>query len=257
MLLILSPAKKQDFTPQISPVPASSILCKEETNELVELLQEKSAAQLAKLMTLSSSLAKLNHQRYQDYDIRYYTDANSKPAIFAFHGDVYVGLQAETFNEADLKFAQNHLAILSGLYGVLRPLDLIQAHRLEMGTKLENSEGKDLYTFWQHRLTVTLNHLLTSSGSKTLINLASQEYFKAVDTKALEGEIITIDFKQKQGSSYKTVGIFAKKARGMMANYAITKRITQPAELKKFKVDGYQFNKELSTADNWVFTRTK
>ncbi len=257
MLAILSPAKKQNFE-SASPLDKySTILCKHETNQLIDIMQGMTAANIAKLMSLSKNLADLNYQRYQDYDKSYYTKKNAKQAIYAFQGDVYIGLQAETLSAQDIEFAQNHLAILSGLYGVLRPLDRIQAHRLEMGTKLKNVKGANLYNFWQSKLTTTINTLLAASDSHILINLASNEYFKAIDQTQLDAEIIDIDFKEYKVDSYKTIGLFAKRARGMMANFMLKNRITTPAGLKKFNIDGYALNNELSTNNKLVFTRKK
>lgn len=255
MLVVLSPAKTQDFE---TPAPLnthSSILCEREAAQLVDIMQTISAKKLAELMSISSKLAELNHQRYQDYDKTFYTAKNSKQAIYAFQGDVYQSLQAENFDQSDISFAQDHLAILSGLYGILRPLDFIQAHRLEMGTKLKNPNGATLYDFWHDKLLEALENMLASSGSRVLINLASTEYFKAVDTKNLNAEIITIDFKEFKAGKYATVGLFAKRARGMMANYIIAQRITTPAALKKFAQNGYKFTKELSSENKFVFTR--
>lgn len=255
MLVILSPAKTQDFKTKAPSELHTNILCKNETVALVDIMREYSATKLKTLMGISSNLAKLNYERYQAYDENYYTDKNSKQALYAFQGDVYVGLQADSFDTDDVKFAQDHLAILSGLYGILRPLDYIQPHRLEMGTKLKTPSGKNLYEFWHDKLLKALDTVLSSSGSRVLINLASNEYFKAIDTKKLNAEIIDIDFKEKKGGKYATVGILAKRARGLMANYIVKKRITTPMALKKFTVDGYKLNKELSEPSKMVFTR--
>ncbi len=255
MLAILSPAKKQDFTTTPPFSKHTSIQCKKDTAVLASIMHDMSATQLAKLMSLSKKLAELNYQRYQDYHPTRYTTTNAKPAIYAFQGDVYVGLQANTLTEKDIEFAQNHVSILSGLYGILRPLDLIQAHRLEMGTALKNPQGANLYAFWQPKLLTVLHKMLANSGSNILLNLASNEYFKAIDTNTLNADIIDVDFKENKSGQYKTIGIHAKRARGKMANFIIKQRVKTPAGIKKFNVDGYVFNKQLSSDKKLVFTR--
>lgn len=257
MLALLSPAKKQDFTEKAPLSLHTKPICEKQVATLVGIMQKLDATDIADLMTLSKTLAELNYQRYQTYDLKHYTEQNAKQAIYAFNGDVYQGLEADTLSKKDIAFAQKHIAILSGLYGILRPLDYIQPHRLEMGTPLVNPKGKNLYDFWQATLPSILEKLLDESGSRVLINLASNEYFKAVDTEKITADIIHVDFKEYKNSKYSTIGLFAKRARGMMAHFIIQGEITKSEELKQFNTDGYQFNTELSSKTNYVFTRGK
>jgi len=199
-------------------------------------------------------LADLNMQRFQKWRTPF-TPANASPALLAFQGDVYQGLQSETLDMDDLAFAQRHLRILSGLYGVLRPLDLMQDYRLEMGTALANPHGRDLYAFWGDTITEALNRTLAEQGDDILINLASQEYFKAVRPEKLAGRIITPLFKERKAGGYKIVSLLAKRARGMMSRFIVDRRISDPEALKTFDVGGYRFNPELSSEHQWSFTR--
>ena len=255
MLLIISPAKKQHFdTPnftEASHIPHFA----DETTALVKVMREFSPTELSKLMSISEKLGELNFQRYDGYDTRRYTLQNGKQAVFAFQGDVYQGLEAKRFSQADLEFADNHLAILSGLYGVLRPLDVIQPHRLEMSTKLTTEHGKNLYEFWNGKITQYLNHQMEASSSEVLINLASNEYFKAIQPEKLNGRIVKIDFKEKKAGTFKTIGIHAKRARGMMARFIIEKRIDKVDALQSFDLGQYTYNGGLSDTDHLVFTR--
>jgi hypothetical protein len=253
MLTVLSPAKTLDFETQSTTTTHSTPELLDSTRQLVSVLKKQSPGQLKKLMKISDLLANLNAQRYQELSL-HLTPENAKQAILAFKGDVYLGLQAETFNQRDLNFAQKHLRILSGLYGVLKPLDLIQPYRLEMGTKLETSEGKNLYQFWGDTLIRKIEADLANQRSKVLVNLASNEYFKSLQTP--HGfRVINPVFKDYNNGAYKVLGFFAKKARGLMANYIVKNRINQADDLKSFDSDGYSFNKTLSNENNWVYTR--
>ena len=201
-------------------------------------------------MSLSDKLGALNYQRFQEWQTPFTAD-NARPAVLAFKGDVYQGLDAENMSDEDLNWAQDHLRILSGLYGLLRPLDLMQAYRLEMGTKFANDRGADLYQFWGDLITTELNKMKTP----VLVNLASNEYFKSVQKKALKAQIITPVFMDKKNDKYKIVSFYAKKARGLMSRYIIKNRITDVEQIKNFDTDGYSFNSAMSEADKWVFVR--
>jgi cytoplasmic iron level regulating protein YaaA (DUF328/UPF0246 family) len=213
-----------------------------------------SPQQISKLMGISDKLGTLNFDRYQNWQ-RPFTKKNARPAVFAFNGDVYQGLAATSFNPADLTFAQQHLRILSGLYGLLRPLDLMQAYRLEMGTQLANSSGANLYAYWKDHIAVQLNKQLKKAQTTTLINLASNEYFKAIDQAQLDANIITPAFKEKRNGQYKIISFSVKKARGLMAAYIIKNQIVAPEKIKGFAAEGYTFNSKLSNGNNWIFTR--
>jgi cytoplasmic iron level regulating protein YaaA (DUF328/UPF0246 family) len=254
MLTVLSPAKTLDFETQSGTTTHSIPDFLDNTSELISVLRQQSPGQLKKLMKISDLLANLNAQRYQDWTLPLTMD-NARQAILAFKGDVYLGLQADTFSQRDLNFAQKHLRILSGLYGVLKPLDLIQPYRLEMSTKLETSAGKNLYQFWGDSLTRKIEADLKGQRSKVLINLASNEYFKSLQTGKPGFKVINPVFKDYNNGSYKVLGFFAKKARGLMANYIIKNRVNQAEDLKSFNSDGYRFNKTLSNENNWVYTR--
>ena len=233
MLLVISPAKTLDYdTPPVTPrftLPAHL----EQASELIERLRELSPAQISELMDLSDKLAGLNAARYGSWTPDF-TPANAKQALLAFKGDVYTGLNAEDFSEADFDFAQRHLRMLSGLYGVLRPLDLMQPYRLEMGTKLSNARGKNLYEFWGERISQWLNEAMADQGDNILLNLASNEYFSAVKRKALNARIIDTEFKDLKNGQYKIISFYAKKARGLMARYVIKERLSNPEDLKAF-----------------------
>ncbi len=252
MRIIISPAKKLHEGKALPDYPATQPIFLPQSQQLIDILSMKDSFEIADLMKLSIKLADLNMQRYQSWHTPFTTD-NAKQALFSFAGDVYQGLDAASLNAADIDFAQQHLRILSGLYGLLRPLDLMQPYRLEMGTKLANFKGSNLYDFWGDKLTQQLNQELNSTD--TLINLASNEYFKAIKPKVLNASIITPTFKENKGGTYKVVGIYAKKARGLMSRFIIQHRITQVEDLKNFAVDGYSYNPSLSTSDNWVFSR--
>lgn len=254
MLIVISPAKTLDYeTPPKTKVFTTPdyLDC---SQQLIDRLRNFSSLDISELMKVSTKIADLNFDRYEKWNKKF-TTSNSKQAILAFKGDVYTGLDAETFNAADFKFAQQHLRMLSGLYGLLRPLDLMQPYRLEMGTKLQTDAGKNLYEFWGSEITQGLNKQLKKIKSKTLINLASNEYFKSVKTKELDAEIITPAFKEYKNGEYKMIGIYAKKARGLLSRYIIENKLNDPEDLKSFKAEGYKFNKGLSKGNNWVFTR--
>ncbi len=254
MLAILSPAKTLDFTPYSGRLAHTVPALLSESELLIDVLNAKSASQLEKLMKISNKLAVLNRTRYQDWSTPF-TPENSKQCLLAFRGDVYQGLQADTFRKADFDYAQKHLRILSGLYGVLRPLDLIQAYRLEMGTSLKTKRGRDLYDFWSNQITDELHSALTAQRGQHLVNLASNEYFKAVRLEHLHAEVFTPVFKDWKNGQYKLISFFAKKARGMMADYIIRNRLRHPDELRGFDSAGYAFNPDLSDEFTLTFTR--
>ncbi len=253
MLLLLSPAKTLDLSPtRYKPFTEARLL--DDSQELVDILRQNSVADLQELMSISEALAEENAKRFQSFR-RPFTTENAKPAVLTFKGDVYQGLGAEDFSEEDLAFAQDRLRILSGLYGVLRPLDLMQAYRLEMGTKLPNARGKNLYEFWDDKITNLLNQDLRQTGGKAVINLASKEYFSAVHPKALDAPLYQIDFKELRGNTYKVIPFNAKKARGLMARFVVQHRLSDPKDLRGFDLDDYHFNEDLSREQHFVFTR--
>lgn len=255
MLLILSPSKTQnDQCRHVGGSTTPELL--EQSSQLVENLRGYDKAGLEKLMKISPKLAALNQQRFADFTTPF-NEENARETLFFFTGDVYSGLDAESFGKNDIDFAQKHLRILSGLYGVLRPLDLIQPYRLEMGTTLPNAKGKNLYEFWGSRISKELQEQLDTLGSDLLINLASNEYFKAVQPKEMQAKVVTITFKEKKNDGYRVVAIYAKRARGLMANFIITNRITSLNGIKKFAEQGYSFHAELSQEHEMVFTRNK
>ena len=253
MLMLLSPAKTLDFETPAPTTETSKPVLLREASTLAKLMKTKSEQDLAGMMKISPKLAALNHERFQTW-----TPARGalKQSLFAFRGDVYHGLQADTFSTQDIRFAQKHLRMLSGLYGLLKPLDLIKPYRLEMGTRLGNQRGADLYDFWQVALAKKLLEDLDSQAKPVVINLASNEYFKAVDVSALgQVQIINPVFKDTSNGRLKIISFFAKRARGAMANFVIKQRIKQPEKLKTFDTDGYQYQPDLSTETDWVFAR--
>lgn len=256
MLFLLSPAKKLDYDSPLHIETHTQPLFVDQAAGLIKVLKTKSAEDISELMSLSPALSELNVQRYAHWK-RSFTQANSRQAVLAFNGDVYEGLDAASLSAADLAYAQDHLRILSGLYGVLRPLDLIHPYRLEMGTKLANPGGKDLYAFWGETLTDSLNAELAQApaGSAALVNLASEEYFKAVKPKKLAAPVIDCVFEDWKGGKYKIISFYAKRARGLMARYAITNRIDRPEGLKGFDLEGYGFDADASEARRLVFRR--
>ncbi|MCB1757017.1 MAG: peroxide stress protein YaaA [Gammaproteobacteria bacterium] len=254
MLVVVSPAKTLDYETPLPSKKSTQPRLLDESEKLVEILRDYSADELGKLMSVSDKIADLNVGRFHDWS-QPFSPSNARPAVFAFKGDVYEGLQAYDFKAADLDFAQKHLRILSGLYGVLRPLDLMQPYRLEMGTRLQNPAGKNLYEFWDRRVTDLLNADLKKHANKTLINLASNEYFKSVKKKNLDAQIITPQFRDWKNGQYKMISFFAKKARGMMSRFIISERIDKTEEIKNFAMEGYTFSPKLSSDSEWVFTR--
>jgi len=257
MLYLLSPAKSLDYQTPVPPRVARAATEPQflpRSAELIEVLRQRSAAEIAALMDLSPALATLNVERYQAWSPTF-TEANSKPAVLAFDGDVYGGLDATTLKPAELAWAQDHVAILSGLYGVLRPLDLLQAYRLEMGTRLATERGPNLYGYWGDTLAQHLNDWAAADASPVIVNLASMEYFKAVDRAALRPRVIECVFEEWKDGRYKVISFFAKRARGLMARHAIRKRVATPAGLKKFDAEGYRFEPAASAPDRLVFRR--
>lgn len=252
MIIVVSPAKKLDFE---SPAPIDffshpKFLSQSET--LIDELKKCNSSKISKMMKLSDTLTKLNMDRYKSFETPFTID-NSKQAMFAFKGDTYVGLDAETMKKSQVKYADKHLRILSGLYGLLSPTDLIQPYRLEMGTKFSCNGNKNLYEFWKNDITKELNTLL--QNEKVLVNLSSKEYFSVIDFNSLNAQVITPTFKERKGDEYKIVGIFAKRARGMFSRFIIDNRIKKIEDLKTFNIDNYKFNKELSNNGELVFTR--
>ncbi len=254
MLFILSPAKSLDYESPVPDVPHTLPEFAADAADLVQLLRRRTPQQLASLMDISDPLAALNAARYQAWSPKF-TGRNARQAVLAFDGDVYDGLQARALGAADLAWAQQHLRILSGLYGVLRPLDWMQPYRLEMGTSLPVGTKRNLYQYWGTRISECLNRALVADKTPVVINLASQEYFRAVDRAALKGRVIDCVFEEWKGGSYKVISFPAKKARGRMARYAITHRIETPRRLEAFNIDGYAFDKAASQPDRLVFRR--
>lgn len=253
MIIVISPAKTLDFeTPPVTQSYSTPRFL-DDSCELVEQLKLLEPHDISTLMSISPKLGELNADRFQTWQIPFTPD-NAKQALLAFKGDVYTGLDAETFSEDDFEFAQSHLRILSGLYGVLKPLDLIQPYRLEMGTKFKNDRGPNLYHFWGSTLTESLKQELQDDDN-VLVNLASNEYFKSIKAKSLETRMITPVFKDMKNGQYKMISFYAKKARGLMSAYIIKNRITAIEELKGFDLEGYSFNPEMTQGDDWVFTR--
>jgi hypothetical protein len=254
MLTVISPAKTLDFdTPTVTDAFTQPVHLTQ-SRKLVRRMRQLSGQELSSLMKVSGNIADLNQQRFKQWKTPFKPE-NARQAIFAFKGDVYIGLDAYSMTRQNVDFAQNHLRILSGLYGVLRPLDLMQPYRLEMGTRIDTDTGKNLYQFWDGRITRTLNQELKQSNANTLINLASNEYFKAIKPKLLNAEVITPVFKDYNKGGYQVIGFFAKKARGLMARYLIDNEIDKPAELMNFSADGYAYNAAMSNSHEWVFTR--
>ncbi|RJG06280.1 peroxide stress protein YaaA [Noviherbaspirillum cavernae] len=254
MLIVLSPAKSLDYdTPPITDTHTQPDFIKHSA-ELIDTLRRLSPVQVSGLMGVSDALAALNVGRYASWSPQFTTE-NAKQAVLAFNGDVYEGLDAPSLSKNQLDYAQSHLRILSGLYGVLRPLDLMQPYRLEMGTRLANPRGKDLYAFWGEIVTRTLNDAMAERELTALVNLASEEYFKVVKPKLLNAPVITPVFEDWKDGKYKIISFYAKRARGLMARYAAVKGITKPEKLKAFGIDGYAFEPQGSTETRWLFRR--
>jgi cytoplasmic iron level regulating protein YaaA (DUF328/UPF0246 family) len=254
MLLLLSPAKRLDYDTAAPPVMPTRPAFSARAAELIGLLREHDAAGIARLMDLSPALAELNVARYAAWRPRA-TAANSKPALFAFAGDVYEGLQAGSLSPADVAWAQEHVAILSGLYGVLRPLDRLQPYRLEMGTRLGSPRGRDLYAYWGRTIAEHLDARLAGEARPVVVNLASEEYFKAVDRGALKARIVHCVFEEAHHGGWRIVGFHAKRARGLMARYAIRRRARGPKALEAFDLEGYALDRAAGGPDRLVFRR--
>lgn len=254
MLIVISPSKtlNVEIVPQIPIFSQPDFV--DEAAGLVSMLRKYSPAMLQKLMQINPKLAELNANRYLEWQ-QPFTPENAKPALLTFKGEVYNGIKAETMSEEDMLFLQDRLRILSGLYGALRPLDLMQPYRLEMGTKLKVKRKKDLYHFWGLKITDHINDALRNSGQKYLINLASNEYFNALDVRKINAEIITPTFMDFSGGKYKFITVYGKKARGMMVRFIAQNRIEEVEKLKLFDEKGYYYNDQLSEGNNWVFTR--
>lgn len=255
MLIVLSPAKTLDFTKTAKIKEHSEPVFINEAAILINKLKKLKPADLSTLMSISAKLADLNFERFVKWD-KNHSQEHTKAAVFAFKGDVYVGLDVDSLSEENLNFLNRNTRILSGLYGILKPFDSIREYRLEMGAKLQNPKGNDLYKFWGTKITKQVNDAIAiSDGEKVLINLASNEYFKSIIQKQLKFPIITPVFKELKDDGYKVVSFFAKKARGMMTRYIARENIQKAEDIKSFNLDGYVFNQELSKAKEWVFTR--
>lgn len=254
MLFLLSPAKSLDYDTPLGDVPHSAPLFVPQSTQLIDILKHKSPQQIAELMDLSDALSGLNVARYQAWKPKS-TAKNARQAVLAFNGDVYDGLNAKTLSSEDLDWMQHHVCILSGLYGVLRPLDYMQPYRLEMGTALANPQGKDLYQFWGPQLANYLNQRLRNDRTPVVVNLASQEYFKAVDRKVLKARVVECVFEDYKNGQYKIISFFAKRARGLMARYAAQHKLSTPDQLEGFAADGYAFDPAASETARLVFRR--
>lgn len=254
MLFLLSPAKTLDYespAPQVAPTLPAFV---DDAARLIEVLRRKSPQEIASLMSISDPLAALNAARYQAWT-RKFTERNARPAAFAFNGDVYDGLRARELKPADLEWAQQHVRMLSGLYGVLRPLDLMQPYRLEMGTALKVGTAANLYQYWGGRIAEHLNAELAADKTPVVVNLASQEYFRSVDRKVLKARVVECVFEEWKPAGWKVVSFSAKKARGLMARYAIMKRVETPRKLEQFNLEGYAFDPAASQPERLVFRR--
>jgi len=252
--VLLSPSKTMDFKLQCTVKNNSIPVFIKESQELIDILRQLDKDELIKLMKISPSLASINYQRFKNWHFPF-INGEALPAVFAFKGDVYEGLRADKFTLSDLEFAMKKIRIISGLYGLLRPLDLIMPYRLEMGTKLHNSKGKNLYKFWGDKITTEINKSVEETGANHIINLASAEYFKAINVKKLHKPLITPVFMEAKGGNYEVVGVHAKRARGLMASFIITNRIVNVEDLKEFKSEKYNYTSSMSTEYDWVFSR--
>jgi len=254
MLLLLSPAKKLDYDSPLHIKKHTQPLFVEQAEQLIDVLKTKSAKDIGKLMDLSEALSELNAQRYAEWTPTF-TPENARQAVLAFNGDVYEGLEAPSLSAKQLDWAQQHVAILSGLYGVLRPLDLMQPYRLEMGTRLKTDAGANLYAFWGESIAQYLNERQKKDADPVVINLASEEYFKSVNKKVLKARVVQCVFQEYKAGAYKIVSFYAKRARGLMARYAIENSITAPEGLQGFDKEGYRYDAKASTPDSLVFRR--
>lgn len=256
MLAVVSPAKNLDYESDLPELNVTQPRLLDNAEELVEVCRQLSPQQLGSLMKISDKLAGLNAARFEQWQ-RPFNEDNARPAMYAFNGDVYTGLDAASLNSEAIDTAQKQLRILSGLYGVLRPLDLMQPYRLEMGSKLDNPKGKNLYEYWGDTITQMLNDDLAELGSSTLVNLASNEYFSAVKPKALNADIITPVFKDEKNGQYKVISFYAKKARGLMARFILNQKPKSVSDLKEFDANGYSFNEAMSSDKQLVFCRAE
>jgi hypothetical protein len=254
MLLVVSPAKNLDYQSSLPTSTATQPRLMAQTKSLIDTCKQLSPADLGTLMGISDKLATLNAERFNSFELPF-SPHNARPALFAFNGDVYTGLDAYSMDDASIKFAQSHLRILSGLYGVLRPLDLMQPYRLEMGIKLETANAKSLYEFWDKQITDMLNEDLQQQGDNILVNLASNEYFSSVKKKSLNAMVITPHFKDEKNGAFKIISFYAKKARGLMARYIIENQLTEASQLSAFNAAGYYFDQDESTQSDYVFKR--
>ena len=254
MHIVISPAKTIDMKSKVPVSTYSVFMFTDEAEELAGILKQKSREELKELMGISDSLAKLNYDRYRNWHFPF-SDEEGRQALFAFKGDVYAGLDAYNLPGGSIRFAQEHLFILSGLYGLLRPLDMILPYRLEMGTKLKNPKGDNLYKYWGDKITDAINEEMEKNSSGILVNLASNEYFKSIGLKKLKAKVITPVFKNSKNGEYKVISIYAKRARGLMTRFILNNRITDPEELNGFNEEGYYYNPNLSSPDMPVFTR--
>lgn len=254
MLFLLSPAKALDYETPPHVTTHTQPLFVRQASELIEVLRDKSPQQIAELMDLSDQLSGLNVARYQAWRPRF-TAQNAKQAVLAFDGDVYGGLDARTLGAAELDWLQQHLCILSGLYGVLRPLDWMQPYRLEMGTRLVTARGKNLYQFWGSQIAQYLNERAAADRTPVVVNLASEEYFKAVDRKVLAPRVVTCVFEERKGDAYKVISFMAKRARGLMVRFAVQHRVSRVEQLRDFQLEGYRFVPSVSEQDRLVFRR--
>lgn len=254
MLFLLSPAKSLDFETQPDVATATQPLFIKQSSQLIKLLRQKTPAQISELMSLSDTLAGLNVARYQAWSPKF-TEKNARPAVLAFNGDVYGGLDAKSLKAKELNWAQNHVCILSGLHGVLRPLDLMQPYRLEMGTRLATARGSNLYAFWGAQIADYLNDRAAADTSPVIVNLASEEYFRAVDRDALKARVVSCVFEDYKNGKYKIISFNAKRARGLMARYAIEEKIATVRKLERFSAGGYRFEPAVSAPDRLVFRR--
>jgi len=254
MLFLLSPAKKLDYDSPLHVQAHTQPLFVDQAAALIKVLKTKSAEEIGELMSLSPALSELNAQRYAHWK-RSFTQENSRPAVLAFNGDVYEGLEASTLSARQLDWAQEHVAILSGLYGVLRPLDLMQPYRLEMGTRLVTPKGRNLYEYWGSTIAEYLNERLQGDKTPVIVNLASEEYFKSVDLKTLKARVVQCVFQDWKSGAWKVISFHAKRARGLMARYAILHKVSRPEGLQGFNLEGYAYDAGASSPDKLVFRR--
>ena len=250
MLVLLSPAKKLDYDSPVRTTLHTQPMFVEQATALIDVLREKSKQEIASLMKLSDALAELNVRRYAEWE-PHFDPQNARQAILAFNGDVYEGLRADELSDAALKWAQEHVVMLSGLYGALRPLDLMRPYRLEMGTRLHNARGANLYAYWGSQIAEYLNE----QGQRVVLNLASEEYFKVVDLKVLKAKVVQCVFEERKNDAWKVISFHAKRARGLMARYVIDHRVGKPAALEGFAEEGYRYAADASTEDRMVFRR--